>query len=136
MVMADIRNRSLTLADCRFDWVFHGYDEAFQGYATFSDIDGIVHLNGHFLFVEHKYCDRDSAPPIMSQGQKSVYEALSNVNKTTCLLIAGDTKKSIPYFIEDLKTGMKLDLSKSSDIDARATLKMILADWANHALSN
>lgn len=133
--MADIKNRNLTLADCRFDWVFHGYDSAFNGDATFSDIDGIVHVNGHFLLVEHKSMQRSDRLPTLPKGQLGVYSALSKLPNVTCLLVAGDMQKSIPYYIETIPSdGRGIDLREIDDMAARRILKAILENWYETAV--
>lgn len=132
--MADIRNRQLTLADCRFDWVFHGYDSAFEGNATFSDIDGIVRVNDHFLFVEHKSMNRNDRLPTLPKGQLGVYEALSKLPNATCLLVAGDMQKSVPYYIQSIPAeGEGIDLREFDDMSARKILKTILENWYEQA---
>lgn len=132
--MADIRNRSLTLADCRFDWVFHGYDSAFDGEATFSDIDGIVHVNGHFLLVEHKSMNRSDRLPTLPKGQLGVYSALAQLPNVTCLLVAGDMQKSVPYFIQSIPaSGEGIDLREFDDMAARKVLKALLENWYEQA---
>lgn len=131
--MADIRNRSLTLADCRFDWVFHGYDDAFQGKATFSDIDGVVHHKGHFLFVEHKSMTREDRIPTLPKGQLGLYSALASRPNTTCMLIAGDMQKSIPFYIQVIGDSIGLDLRSEDDMSARRVLKSILDSWFEKA---
>jgi hypothetical protein len=132
--MADIRNRKLTLADCRFDWVFHGYDNSFDNEATFSDIDGVVHLNGHFLFVEHKSMQRSDRQPTLPRGQLAVYEALSKIPNATCLLVSGDMQKSVPYYIETIPSdGVGIDLREFDDMSARKVLMAILNEWYKEA---
>lgn len=127
--MADIRNRELTLADCRFDWVHHGYDKAFEGKATFSDIDGVVHHEGHFLFVELKSLSPEQDIPVLPKGQRGLYEALANQPNTTCLFVAGDMKKSIPYYVEFIGQDRVLDLRKVDPLLAMRTLRVIFETW-------
>ena len=131
--MADIRNRTLTLADCRFDWVFHGYDAAFEGKATFSDIDGVVYHNGHFLFVEHKSMKEEDEPPVLSKGQLKVYEALSKMPNTTCWFIAGNMQESVPYYIQGIGNELSADLRGVDKIFARAFLRGMLEAWYKKA---
>lgn len=135
--MADIRNRNLTLADCRFDWVFHGYDNAFDDKATFSDIDAVVHHEGHFLFIEHKSMTREDRIPSLPKGQLGLYSALAARPGNMCLLVAGDMKKSVPYYIEQIgESGIRLDLRSEDDITARLILKSILETWFEYANQN
>jgi hypothetical protein len=135
--MADIRNRNLTLADCRFDWVFHGYDSAFQGQATFSDIDGVVHHKGHFLFIEHKSMSREDKLPSLPKGQLGLYSALAALPNSTCWLVCGDMQKSVPYYIEEIGgSEFRIDLRGEDDMTARSVLKHILDSWFEYANSN
>jgi hypothetical protein len=134
--MADIRNRDLTLADCRFDWTFHGYDSSFPGTATFSDIDGIVHINGHFLFIELKSMKIDDPIPQLSKGQRAVYEALGDLGPTTCLFIAGDMQKSVPYYVEDLVETFSWDLRSLGELGARDALRDIIKRWSDRVTAN
>ncbi len=127
--MADIRNRSMTLADCRFDWVYHGYDSVFEGEATFSDIDGVVFKNDHFLFTELKMMKRDDPLPVLPNGQMKVYSALASRPKTQCYFIAGDMQKSVPYYILDINTRRFYDLRFAEDLDARAFLRSLIQQW-------
>jgi hypothetical protein len=127
--MADIRNRTMTLADCRFDWTFYGYDKAFDGTATFSDIDGAIYLNGRYLFIELKFARREDGFPILAKGQKNLYKALARDLGATCLLVAGDMQRSVPFFIEDIGTGIRHDLSSLDEINARKFLRQLFSDW-------
>lgn len=130
--MADIRNRSMTLADCRFDWTFYGYDKAFDGTATFSDIDGALYINGHYMFIELKYAVKEDGFPTLAPGQKNLYKALARDLKATCLLVAGDMQKSIPFFVEDIGTGELHDLSAFDEISARKYLRKLFSDWMEY----
>ena len=131
--MADIRNRTMTLADCRFDWTFYGYDKVFDGTATFSDIDGAIYLNGKYLFVELKFCNRNDGFPTLPKGQKNLYTALAKDLGATCLLVAGDMQKSIPFFVEDIGTGERHDLSGLDEISARKFLRKLFGDWVERS---
>lgn len=127
--MADIRNRTMTFADCRFDWTYHGYDKAFDGSATFSDIDGALYVNGKYLFVELKFCTKLDEFPSMPPGQKNLYKGLATDLGATCLLVAGDMQKSVPFFIEDIGTGIRHDLTSLNEINARKYLRQLFSDW-------
>lgn len=129
--MADIRNRSMTLADCRFDWTFHGYDKVFEKQATFSDIDSVLLWNDHFLFIEMKSSKREDPAPFLYPGQAKVYEALGKHYANTCWLVSGDMQKSIPFFVVDLDSGYAHDLRDFSEMDSRAFLRGLIEDWKN-----
>lgn len=129
--MADIRNRSMTLADCRFDWTFHGYDKVFQKEATFSDIDSVLLWKDYFLFIEMKSAKREDEAPFLYPGQAKVYEALAKSYQNTCWLVSGDMQKSIPFFVVDLDDGYVHDLRNFNEMDARAFLRGLIEDWKN-----
>lgn len=135
--MADIRNRTLTLADCRFDWVFHGYDTAFEGQGTFSDIDGVIYHNGHFLFIEHKSMSADEKPSSLPKGQLKLYRALSLLPNSTCYLVGGDMKESVPFYIEQIGGKERImNLRGYDKFSARAALRDILIEWYIAANNN
>lgn len=129
--MADIRNRSMTLADCRFDWTFHAYDKVFNKEATFSDIDSVLFWKDHFLFIEMKSAKRSDPKPFLYAGQAKVYNALLNHHASTCWLVSGDMQKSIPFFVVDLLDGYTYDLTRHSEMDARAFLRALIENWKN-----
>jgi hypothetical protein len=123
----------MTLADCRFDWTYHGYDKVFDGSATFSDIDGALYLNGRYLFVELKFARKEDGFPTIPPGQKNLYKGLALDLGATCLLVAGDMQKSVPYFIEDIGTGLRHNLTDLDEISARKFLRKLFSDWAESA---
>jgi hypothetical protein len=112
-----------------FDWTYHGYDKVFDGSATFSDIDGAMYLNGGYLFIELKYCKREDQFPTLAPGQKNLYLGLSKDLGATCLLIAGDMQKSVPFFVENIGTGERHNLSDLDEISARKYLRKLFSDW-------
>ncbi len=130
--MADIRNRSMTLADCRFDWTFHGYDKVFEKKATFSDIDSVLFWNDSFLFIEMKYAKRSDPAPFLHPGQDKVYKALNRQGNNTCWLVSGDMQKSVPFFVVCL-CGCETvhDLRGHDEFEARAFLRDLIEDWKN-----
>lgn len=134
--MADIRDRTLTLASCRFDWVFHGYDKMLEGKSTFSDIDAVAIVNDHALLIEHKFMSRGDEIPQIYDGQRKVYKHFLRDKNNTILFVAGDMEKSIPYYIEDLGTGESVDLRHLSDIQCRKYLKDMLFEWNKKVVTN
>jgi hypothetical protein len=120
----------MTLADCRFDWVHHGYDKCFKGRATFSDIDGALHLDGHFLFIEFKSFKPGEKQPFLYSGQLGLYEALAKQPNTTCWFIGGDMQMSVPWYIENIGTKESFDFSQTGDaLAARESLRVMIDDW-------
>jgi hypothetical protein len=93
-----------------------------------------VHLNGHFLFVEHKSMQRSDRQPSLPRGQLAVYEALSKIPNAICLLVSGDMQKSVPYYIETIPSdGVGIDLREFDDMSARKVLMAILNEWYKEA---
>ena len=129
--MADIRNRSMTLADCRFDWTFHGYDKVFEKEATFSDIDSVLLWKDRFLFIEMKSAKREDPAPFLYAGQAKVYDALARNYKSSCWLVSGDMQKSIPFFVVNLNNGFAHDLREFTEMDARKYLRSMIENWKN-----
>lgn len=134
--MADIRDRNLTLASCRFDWVFHGYDKMLEGKSTFSDVDAVTVVNNNALLIEHKYMSREGKVPEIYQGQWRVYSHFLGDPRNEVWVVAGDMEKSIPYYIEDLRTGATYDLRNKDDLTCRKTLKDMLKNWNQKAINN
>ena len=134
--MADIRDRSLTLASCRFDWVFHGYDKVLEGKSTFSDIDAVTVVNNHALLIEHKFMKREDDVPEIYSGQRKVYNHFLRDPNNDAWFIAGDMEKSVPYYIEDLRNGLSVDLRGYSDIECRKDHKDVLHTWNQKAVKN
>jgi len=53
------------------------------------DIDGVIEINGNFLFIETKF-----GPIDMPRGQKLMYEHLSRMPNTTVVLVAVNEKQT------------------------------------------
>ena len=59
-------------------------DECFPGRIAMTDVDGVVEINGHFLFIEWKR--RGDVPA----GQRIMFERLTRHPEFTILVVLGD----------------------------------------------
>jgi hypothetical protein len=106
-----------------------------DGKSTFSDIDAVTVVNNHALLVEHKFMKREDSIPELYAGQFKVYNHFLRDPQNDAWFIAGDMEKSVPYYIEDLRTGTIIDLRPYSDIECRKYLKDMLHAWNQKAVS-
>jgi hypothetical protein len=130
--MADIRNRNLTLADCRFDWTMHGFESIFEGVGKFSDIDCVLNYRGRILVIENKFWVKKSGhdvPRFSGPQREFLYERLRDDYGFTCWYIAGDTKRSVPWFVEDLNSGISYDWTDCEPFEAQENLRELMREW-------
>jgi hypothetical protein len=71
--MADIRDKTKTLAEIRDNWASTGIEGALHGRCAFTDIDALTERNGQFLIIER---NRSCRP--MSKGQEITFNAIAS----------------------------------------------------------
>ena len=67
---------------------FHVFDSCFPGRINFTDVDGLVEVNGHFLGLEWKSGDGRG----LSTGQRLCYEQLTRFPRFVMVLVRGNAK--------------------------------------------
>ena len=98
-------------------------DECFPGRIAMTDVDGLVEINGRFLFIEWKR--RDDVPT----GQQIMFERMTRHPEFTVLVIVGDPAtmavKRYDVFRDGARKGWRdCDLSE---------LKRHVGGWADRA---
>lgn len=117
--MADIRDLD-KFARGRWRWDEYGYSSAFGGRITFTDVDGLVERNGHFLFIEQKqYTPDQCGPYYLPKGQEIALERLARLPQFTVLYVAGDASDCSPWWIKNLTTMKVDDYRDTPDADER-----------------
>lgn len=61
------------------------FADALPGKISFTDVDGIVEVNGHFLLLEWK-----KSSGFVPTGQRIMYERLTRDSRFTVLVLAGN----------------------------------------------
>ena len=99
--------------------IFH---DCFPGRINFTDVDGIVEINGYGLMLEWK----GSGVPIkVGSGQHIMYGRLTRGKKITVLVVNGDASD---MSVEGI--GWYFDGKKTEPVDADfETLKKWIKDW-------
>lgn len=72
------------------------FDDCFSGKIGLSDIDGMVEHNGHILYLEWKA----SLDVLLPQGQRIAFEAISNKEHQSVLVVWGKPNYSGPMRFE------------------------------------
>ena len=63
------------------------FDECFPGNIGFSDIDGVVEIDGHFLLIEWKYGDSE-----LPEGQRIMFENMTKDERWIVVLVNGNAE--------------------------------------------
>lgn len=130
--MADIRDIDAFMKG-RWAYDRHGYTKAFPRGISFTDIDAMVEINHHHLFLEHKeYHPSQGEPTALPTGQRIALERLAAKERNTILHIAGIAETGRPYWIQNLATRRAMDLREVSDSEAHDRLFAFLETWSNN----
>ena len=98
-------------------------DECFPGRIAMTDVDGLVEINGRFLFIEWKR--RGDVPA----GQKIMFERLTKHPEFTVLVILGDPASMTVERYDVFRNGRRRGWR---DCDMRG-LKHHIRAWADRA---
>lgn len=130
--MADIRDPQ---AFMKGRWAYDqlGYTQAFPRGISFTDIDAMVEINYHHLFLEHKeYHPSMGEPTALPTGQRIALERLAAKEKITMLHVAGLAETGRPYWIQNLANRKSMDLRNVSDSEAHDRFFSFLDTWAKN----
>ena len=131
--MADIRDPQGFMKG-RWNYDALGVSRAFPGKISPTDIDAMVEINQHHLFLEHKEYHPDRGEPsALPLGQRIALERLARKDKMMVLHIAGIAEHGRAYIIENIGTRQKLDMRDMSDDQASDYLFAVLEKWAINA---
>lgn len=101
------------------------FAEAFHGRIAMSDVDGLVEINGYFLFLEWK----PSADPLRD-GQRILYEQLTRLSdRVRVVVVAGNAETMQVSAVKVFRDGKGGDWVKAD----KGTLIKYMARWASCA---
>lgn len=127
--MADIRDPQ---AFMKGRWAYDrlGYTQRFPRAISFTDIDAMVEINNHHLFIEHKeYHPKQGNPTPLPTGQRIALERLAAKEGITILHVAGLAETGRAYWIQNLATRQTIDLRDVSDSKAHDRFQACLDHW-------
>ena len=64
------------------------FDECFPGKIGFSDLDGVVEIDGHFLLIEWKYGNSE-----LPEGQRIMFENMTRDDRWIVVIVNGNAEK-------------------------------------------
>jgi len=102
------------------------FAECLPGRIAFSDVDGIVEINGNLLVLEWKN------RPHIPTGQRLLYERWTANGPTAVILVVGDARDMTVEEIAYVSGG---EIAPWRDMDL-AGLKEVIRDWAEWASSH
>ena len=101
-------------------------DECFPGRIAMTDVDGLVEINGHFLFIEWK---RHGDVPA---GQRIMFERLTRFPEFTILLILGDPGTMAVERYDTFRGGRRTGWRDCNLSELKRRVR-VWADRASHA---
>ncbi len=103
------------------------FDICFGGRIGMSDIDGVVEINGRFLFLEWK-----SKGGHLGTGQRIMFERMTALSpKMTAIVVCGEPVSMTVESVQVFTLG-KTSPPEAADLDG---LKQRIAAWAANARS-
>jgi|DewCreStandDraft_4_1066084.scaffolds.fasta_scaffold63399_3 hypothetical protein len=105
---------------------FGVFKECLPGNISFSDVDGIVEVNGNLLFLEWK------DHPCLNTGQRILFERLTRLCPATVLIVEGDAEQMTVDAIRTVWRG-QIAPAEVDDIDG---LRARIQQWSHWAMSN
>ena len=103
------------------------FDHCFPGKIGFTDLDGIVEINGKFLIIEWKSHRSD-----LPTGQRIMFERLTNSDDFMVCVVDGDAEKTIVRGVRWVRNGL---VTEWADCDLR-NLEKRFTKWARWAKSS
>lgn len=100
------------------------FDRCFPGKIGFGDVDAMVEINAHFLFLEWKRVGQR-----LPAGQRIAYERLTAGGNAVVVVVEGDAETTIPQFRTRIAHGQVHDRRKT-DFDDFFSLCLAWANWA------
>ena len=99
------------------------FADSLPGKIAFSDVDGVVEINGNLLFMEWK--SHGDIP----RGQRILFERLTRFASATVLIVEGDAETMQVETICHVHEGRFGEPSPAN----LASLKKLIADWSRWA---
>jgi len=100
------------------------FSSALPSYIGMSDIDGVIEINGKFLFIEWKSCD------VMGLGQRILFKRLTEQSANfTVLIVVGDAQTMNVTAMALINGGVISEIQAASFRDVHA----FIAEWAEQA---
>lgn len=100
------------------------FSPCFPGAISFGDVDGMVEINSHALFLEWK-----TYPEPLSRGQSMAYENLSRRNSIQVVLVAGNAETMEVSHVGWYAKGKFYDWKEATIEDVKSKIK----DWVRWA---
>ena len=98
------------------------FDECFPGKIGFSDVDGVVEIDGNFLLLEWKYGDS-----ILPEGQRIMFEKMTQDERWTVVIVNGNAESMEVSSVRVIAKG-RMRQSEESSI---GSLKLGCNVWAS-----
>ncbi|HYW80505.1 MAG TPA: hypothetical protein VE890_13060 [Thermoguttaceae bacterium] len=102
------------------------FADCLPGRIAFTDVDGLVEINGNLLLIEWK--DHQS----VSTGQRILFERLTRFSPAVVLIVEGDAETMAVESIAIAYDG-RIDPPAQADLDG---LRKLIREWAQWALGN
>lgn len=124
--MADIRDKTKTLAEIRDNWQSTGIESALYGRCAFMDIDAITERRGRFLIIER---NRKGGP--LSTGQELTFRALARLEQFNVVEVWGEpnTYPRIRIFYPDATNDKIHDLEALTQDEQIAFMRELVTQW-------
>ena len=105
---------------------FGVFKDCLPGKISFSDVDGIVEINGNLLLMEWK--DHHN----LGTGQRILFERLTRFCPAAVLIVEGDAETMAVDSVAIVHGG-QIDPPWQADLDG---LRQLIRGWADWALKN
>lgn len=128
--MADIRDKTKTLAEIRDNWATTGIEKALHGRCAFMDIDAVTERLGWFLFIE-----RNRSCTELSKGQEITLRQLATKPGIDVIEVWGepDHYPRIRKIKPDPATDVIYDLSDKTQQEQIAFMTELVRQWTHRA---
>ena len=102
---------------------FAVFKDVLPGKISFSDVDGLVEINGNLLFMEWK------DHPQISTSHRILFERLTRFSPATVLIVEGDAESMSVSSVRTVREG-RIGPEQTADIDSLRAMIKQWADWA------
>jgi hypothetical protein len=126
----DIKNQNLTFHEARRPWDQWGIRETLGAVnpawrnCTPSDIDSVIELNGHFLFIEDKPESQRFEIGLMDGQMRMYHNLLALSEKVSVWVLIGS--RDNPVAVYSVKRG------EIKHINGKDELMHLIKQWAQH----
>ena len=105
---------------------FGVFKDSLPGKVSFTDVDGLVELNGNFLYMEWK------GHRELSKGQQILFEQLTRHCPAVALVVEGDAETMTVDSVATARDG-KIHKARTTNLDG---LCAMITEWAQWARNN